>query len=467
MRPATIGLTAGLAAAVGVAAASRGPSLVPWPAGVRRAFPVITGAGAGLAVGLTTAAGAALAQSVTGNGLSNRSGGSGRAWPVRRLLVGGSVAAVAVLGSRITAARLLRRMQEQARGLDPGFADGPTDPLVSGSPDSLVPLLALGREGARFVGSTVCADRIADVTGQPARTSPIRIFVGVDAAPTVPDRVDLAMAELRRTGAFDRGHLLIQAPAGTGYTNATGVDVLELLTGGDCATVAVGYGLLPSFLSLGKVQVAALTQRLLMEAVRKELDAGAGGPRVLLYGESLGAKVQQVAIPQGLRDLDRFGVTSALWVGTPGSAEADAFAERCTGASITVDRPEQVPDPLPRPRPRVWFLAHDGDPVVRFRPELARRRPDWLPTDGSRGRNVPAGMRFLPGITWAQALVDTVFATDVKPGDFRSAGHDYRADLGALVRFAYDLPADDGMAARLETQLRELELARARRIDGG
>jgi len=391
--------------------------------------------------------------------------GDGRA--VGGLAATAAVAGVigtAAIGGRFGIRHMLARMEAASRGLDPGFAQGPSDPLVSGSPESAVPVQALGREGARLVGTTVGAATIETVTGMSARRSPIRVFVGVDAAATVPERVDLAMTELRRTGAFDRGYLLIQAPAGTGYANATPVDVLELLSSGDCATVAVAYGLLPSFLSLGKVPVASLTQRLLIEAIAAELADRDTRPRVLLYGESLGAKVQQAAIPGGLADLDRFGIQAALWVGTPGSVEADVFASRCRTSSITVDRPDQVPDPLPVPRPRVWFLAHDGDPVVRFRPELLRTRPDWLPIDGSRGRNIPAGMTWKPVITWAQALVDTVFATDVKPGDFRSIGHDYRADLGALVRHAFDLPADGPTALRLEEQLRALEVSRAARI---
>jgi uncharacterized membrane protein len=272
------------------------------------------------------------------------------------------------------------------------------------------------------------------------------------------------MAELRRTGAFDRANLLIQAPAGTGYANPTPVDVLEVLTRGDAAAVAVGYGLLPSFLSLGKVTLAGRTQKLLLDAIAAELAGRASRPRLLLYGESLGAKVQQAAIPEGLVDLDRYGIGAALWVGTPGGQMSDTFHALCAGHSYTIDRPEQIPSPMPSPRPRVWFLEHDGDPVVRFRPELIANRPAWLPRDGSRGRNIPEAMTWKPGITWAQAFVDTMFATNVKPGDFKSEGHDYRADLGAAVTAAFDLQADAATAARLETYLRRKEVERAARI---
>ena len=102
--------------------------------------------------------------------------------------------------------------------------------------------------------------------------------------------------------------------------------------------------------------------------------------------------------------------------------------------------------------------------MVRFRPELLANRPAWLPLDGRRGRNIPDSMTWRPGITYCQALVDTLFATNVKPGDFQSLGHDYRADLGAVATAAYDLAADAATAARLETQLRTMEKAKAELI---
>lgn len=61
-------------------------------------------------------------------------------------------------------------------------------------------------------------------------------------------------------------------------------------------------------------------------------------------------------------------------------------------------------------------------------------------------------------------LVDTLFATNVKPGDFQSLGHDYRADLGAVTAAAYDLTADVAIASRLETHLRALEKTKAELI---
>lgn len=457
MKPALLGLGAGAAAAAGLAAASRGPSLVTWPANVRTAFPLVIGGLTGLAVGLKVGVASSLLRSAAGRG-------PGPVTTVTPVLVGAGVVAATAVAGKIAADRLLGKLTEQGRGLDPGFSTPPLDPVVSAGPGSAVSLAELGREGARFVGTVSTPDGIRQVTGQEPVASPVRVFVGVDSAGTPEQRVELAMAELRRTGAFERANLLIQAPAGTGYANPTPVDVLEVLTRGDSAAVAVGYGLLPSFLSLGAVGVASHTQKLLLDAVRTELQGREQRPRILLYGESLGAKVQQAAIPAGPADLDRYGVAGALWVGTPGGLVADEFHDRCSAESITIDRPEQIPTSMPEPRPRVWFLEHDGDPVVRFRPEVFRQRPAWLPVDGSRGRNIPAGMTWKAGITWATAFVDTMFATNVKPGDFKSEGHDYRADLGAAVTAAYGLPSDAEVSARLEAYLREREIDRASRI---
>ena len=355
------------------------------------------------------------------------------------------------------------RLEGGGRAIEAGFASPPVLETVSGGPGSLVDFATVGREGARFLGSSVPSAVVEQVMGSPLAMPGVRVFVGYDSAGTPEERVALALAELRRTGAYDRSTLLIGAPAGSGYANPTPVDILEILLHGDTAAVAVGYGLLPSFLSLDRVELASRTQSLLLEGIAADLDGRAHRPRVLLYGESLGARVQQAAIPEGSRDLDRLGVSAALWVGTPGGPESVAFHAATAGESITIDRPEQIPDVLPDPRPRVWFLEHDGDPVVRFEPTVAYRRPPWLAAR-PRGRNVPEGMMWTPGITWAQVMVDTLFATHITPGNFDSRGHDYRADLGGVVPAAYDLSVDPGTAERLERALRQLEVERARRV---
>lgn len=451
MRPSVLGLGLGTTVGGVVGAKARGATLVPWPTKVRDSFPSALG-------GLTG--------TLSGVGVDLLIAAARRPQRIPAALVAtAGIFAVAGVAGKYAAGNVFAGLADKSRALDPGFADVPADPLVTGSAASAVPHQTLGREGARFVGTVTSAEDVEFVTGNARVIEPVRVFIGVDSAPTVAERVQLAMEELHRTGAFDRANLLIQAPAGSGYANSTPVDVLEILTHGDAASVAIGYGLLPSFLSLGKVAIASQTQRELLDAIVAELRDRPTKPRLLLYGESLGAKVQEAAVPAGLLDLDAYGIAQALWVGTPGGKVADEFHARCADSSVTVDNPSQIPTDLTN-RPRVWFLEHDGDPVVRFRPELLNECPFWLTPNKPRGRNIPEEMTWKPVVTWAQVLVDVLYATDVKPGDFKSLGHDYRADLGAVVTAAYALDASPEVADRLETRLRELEVARAARIDG-
>ncbi len=440
-----------------------GPSLMPWPARMRRAFPwALTGLGAtALALPVLPVAAAV---SVTRSAQADVSA-SVRA---QRASVALALVAGGVIAGRVLSRRSANRMRDIRRRIDPGLREAPDNPHVSSGPGSLITSAELGREGARFVGTGTTGEDVAYVTGQKRICAPIRVFVGVDAADTIEQRVGLAIAELRRTGAFERTCVVVQSPAGTGYANPTAVNAVELLTRGDCASVVVGYGLMPSFLSLSSIDIARRTQEALLAAIAAECAVRDRSPRLLLYGESLGARVQQAALPNGIADMDRLGIDTAVWVGTPGGRDYDAAHLAFSPVAITIDNPSQIPARLSRfagKHPRVWFLEHDADPVVRFRPELVRRRPDWLPSVGQRGRGIPAKMRWLPVITWAQVLVDTMYATDVTPGEFRSAGHDYRADLGVVITRAYGLETYSG-AERLEEGLRAIEIRRAARIEG-
>ena len=432
---------AGVATGAATAILARGESLVHWPDRVRMFFPAVVGALAGSStVALTFAPRVRprhMPVLLTGLALV---GGAG--WFVSR--------------------KKLQELELDGADLDATLLEAPTSPLVSGGPNSKVDYTLLSREGARFVHSVTTST--APAVSVPRTLEPIRIFVSVLHESSIADRVALAINELHRTGAFDRKYLLVQSPAGSGYANSTPVDVLEFLSGGDCATVVVSYGLLPSFLSLNKVAFAGDTQRALFEALGAAFEVrerkGKSVPELFVYGESLGAKVQQYALPLGLVDMDRFHVSRALWVGTPGGSVADAFHGLCSSHSVTIDRPEQIPTDADA---RVWFLEHDGDPVVRFRPELTWSQPPWLEQQ-PRGRNIPESMSWKPGLTWATVLVDTIFATNVKPGDFQSWGHDYRADLGDVAARAFGFRPAPEVMNQLQAALRECEVARAQRV---
>ncbi len=432
---------AGLAAGVATALLARGESLVHWPDRVRMLFPGVVGAVAG-----SSTVAVALAPKV-------------RPRHVPALFTG-----LVVVGGAgwFIARKKLQEIKQDGAELDTTLSEPPTSPLVSGGPTSEVDYSLLSREGARFVHSvTTWSDSAVSV---PRVMEPIRVFVSVLHALSIADRVALTVRELNRTGAFDRQYLLVQSPAGSGYANSTPVDVLEFLSGGDCATVVVSYGLLPSFLSLNKVALAGDTQRALLESLGAEIAKrerqGKPVPQLFVYGESLGAKVQQYALPLGPVDMDRFHISRALWVGTPGGTTADGFHQLCSGDSITIDRPEQIPT---NADVRVWFLEHDGDPVVRFRPNLTWSAPPWL-EQRPRGRNIPETMSWKPGVTWATVLVDTIFATNVKPGDFQSWGHDYRADLGEVAARAFGFYPAPEVMTQLQATLRGCEVARAQRV---
>ena len=195
---------------------------------------------------------------------------------------------------------------------------------------------------------------------------------------------------------------------------------------------------------------------------------GSGRPRLLLYGESLGAKVQQAAVLQASRISIVSVSTQRCGSAHPGASTTTMFIERSTPSrSRWIDPSRSMQVLRANPTPRVWFLEHDGDPVVRFRSDLAHTRPTWL--SPAQGRGVPPDMQWRIGVTWAQVLVDTLYATDISPGDFRSHGHDYRADLGAVVTEAFGLAptdAQDGWVDRREIRLRELEVRRAEQVRG-
>ena len=108
--------------------------------------------------------------------------------------------------------------------LDADEADRWTGPTVSGGPESKVPWATLGREGRRHAIALVRPQTVPDrpkgapdlsvetVMGEPARATPIQVYVGLDSAPDARERVDLALAEMERTGAFDRSLIMLVSP---------------------------------------------------------------------------------------------------------------------------------------------------------------------------------------------------------------------------------------------------------------
>jgi uncharacterized membrane protein len=208
--------------------------------------------------------------------------------------------------------RAMQRIESGTAAVDPileGADHRWAMPSCSGSEQSLVPWDTLGREGRRHTIAVVrpqtMADRpagtpdlsIAAVMKRPAVADPVQVYVGLDSAPTMPERVDLALAEMDRTGAWDRSLLMLISPTGTGYVNYCATAAVEYLTLGDVATVTMQYSKRPSPLSLGKVAAAREQNRLLwLQIAQRVRDMPPERrPRVVIFGESLGAHTSQDA----------------------------------------------------------------------------------------------------------------------------------------------------------------------------
>ena len=361
--------------------------------------------------------------------------------------------------------------------IEPAYAQPPHSELLSGGTESLSPFAELGQQGRRYVSDVVTPEMIEEVVGEPAVAHPIRAYVGFNSAPLYSTgRAELAMAELERTGAFEREYLLLISPTGTGWVDQTVVEAAEFLARGDIATCAIQYGRFPSFLCVQKVGLGRIQFRLLLWSIKQRLHERPPEqrPTVLVFGESLGAWTSSdVVMGQGIYGFDHYGIDRALWFGLPALAKwsrngmATGSSELVPDGTVAVfDRHEQLAelDDEARDRLRAVILSHDNDPIGAMRPELAIRRPDWL--RGERGRNVPDDMDWIPLVTLWQVAVDAANAMVTVPGEFRSFGHDYRGDTARFVRDAFHFPATDEEATqRIDDTLVRLDLERKERMN--
>jgi len=396
-------------------------------------------------------------------------------------------------GASVLWTRAMRRVESGASTVDAALVDLHNHAwlldTVSGSPDSGVSWELLGREGRRHVVTAVhprpLEDRppgvpdmsIPTVTGRPAVADPVEVYVSLDAAATARDRVELALAEMDRTKAWERSLLVLVSPTGSGYVNYCAAAAVQYLTGGDVAMVTLQYSKRPSPLSLGKIAEAREQNRLLWSRIDERLQElpPERRPRVVLFGESLGAHVSQdVFLHWGTLGLRALGIDRALWVGTPYSS---GWMQEVTGG----DRPDTDRDvvavvndygqlealpPERRQRLRYVLLSHDNDGVTKFGADLLVRSPRWLreprpaveevPPYSPRG--VPAAMRWRPVMTFFQLVVDMKNAQT--PGAYVASRHDYRPELARFVNEVYGLGADDDLVHRVEAALEQREQAR-------
>ncbi|MFC6489600.1 alpha/beta hydrolase [Nitratireductor sp. GCM10026969] len=310
----------------------------------------------------------------------------------------------------------------------------PADLLKTGSAASLVAWEDLGRAGREFVASGPSAGELEAFRGEPAM-EPIRVYVGLNAAETPEARAGIALAELERTGAFERSVLVIVTPTGTGWVDPAAMDTLEYLHGGNVASVAVQYSYLTSWLSLlVEPDYGTQTARALFSAVYghwRELPEDER-PRLYLHGLSLGSLGSEASTEffEVLGD----PYHGALWSGPP-------FANRMW-QYVTSRREPSTPEWLPRFRDgsfvrftnqtnaleipgahwgplRIVYLQYASDPVTFFDYHALYRQPDWMKRP--RGPDVSPELRWYPVVTFLQLALDMALAITAPMGH----GHVY------------------------------------------
>ena len=342
-----------------------------------------------------------------------------------------------------------RRKAEQlnmrtARGIYQPFV-----PERSASPASSVTWESVGGQGRVFLGRGPSRLDIAQVCGGVAM-EPIRVYSGMPTGGAgIEQAAATVVAELHRTGAFDRAVILIAASTGSGWVDEWQVQPLEFLTRGNCATASLQYSYVPSALNwLTGLEPAQEASAALFAAVRAELDLmdEADRPALFVCGESLGAFASQSVFESFEDVLAR--VDGALWVGTPAFTPMHAAltAARHKGSPEVapvvnngrrvrfVNEPSDLRTDLygrelgPWGFPRVVYAQHPSDPVVWWTNKLIWTQPDWLRERA--GRDVSLNVEFTRFATYIQVLADLPVAGTAPGGH----GHTYHEELIPLWR---------------------------------
>ena len=342
-----------------------------------------------------------------------------------------------------------------ARGIFKPFV-----PERSASPASPVTWESVGGQGRVFLGRGPSRLDIAQVCGGEAM-EPIRVYSGMPTGGAgIEQAAATVVAELRRTGAFDRAVILIAASTGSGWVDEWQVQPLEFLTRGNCATASLQYSYVPSALNwLTGLEPAQEASAALFRAVRAELDTmdEADRPALFVCGESLGAFASQSVFSSVEEALSQ--VDGALWVGTPAFTpmHAELTSARHKGSPEVapvvyngrrvrfVNEPSDLRTDLygrelgPWGFPRFVYAQHASDPVVWWNRKLLWTQPDWLRERA--GRDVSPFVEFTRFVTFIQVLADLPVAGTAPGGH----GHTYNEELIPLWRaiLGFDLLFDE------------------------
>ncbi len=365
-----------------------------------------------------------------------------------RWTVAAIVAASALIVSTFVAQRFANWADTNFGTFDGTTADGvepPTSPTASGSPASLVAWDTLGHEGRNFVAGAPTIADLESFDPQVTALEPIRVYVGLESADSVEGRVDLAIAELERTGAFEREVLVAVTQTGTGWVDPDAARTIEYMYGGDTAIVSVQYSFLPSWIAF-----------LLDTTSPKELgtalfdgihEAWAALPEddrpvLLAFGQSLGSMGGEAAFAEPGLSASIDAITSqydgALFTGPTrdNAIYGTIVDERDPGSPSW--KPTVAAEPNVRvanriadidatdaswESPRVLWVHHPSDAIGTWRLANLWSPPGWA--DDPAPYDLPPAATWVPFVTFVQESFDLMAGFSATPG----FGHDYRTDF--------------------------------------
>lgn len=312
----------------------------------------------------------------------------------------------------------------------------PFDPMITGSTASLISWDHLGKWGRDYISRTPSREEISTFSGAGAM-DPIRVYVGLRAAPTPQERALLALEELKRVGGFQRSALVVMVPVGTGWMDPGGQDSLEFILGGDVATVAVQYSYLKGALSvLTDTEVGEEQSRQLFSVIYNHWTKlpKDNRPKLYVHGLSQGAQISQSTIP--FFDLLADPISGALWTGSPFFSPvwqhvrdsrlpgSPAWLPKYGNGSLIRSINQRIaPETYDAPWGpiRIVFLNYGSDPIVAFTYATAYRKPDWM--QAPRAFDVSPELRWVPIVTMLQIALDTAFSLSIP-----RHGHNYVAE---------------------------------------
>lgn len=308
------------------------------------------------------------------------------------------------------------------------------NPAYSGSDESLITWDSLGLQGRKFIGKVVTKEALRNFSNETPGQS-VRIYSGLESADSAKARADLAVADLKRAGGFDKDVLVVVTTTGTGWVDEAGVDPIEYMYNGDSAIVAMQYSYLPSWISFlvdkNKAKEAGIE---LYNAIHDEWVKmpESDRPQLVSFGESLGSFGSEAAFPTkaALRGTSQ----GALWVGPPYSNAiwGQLTPGRDKGSPMILPvidkgktfrfaaKPEDFSKPTGQwTNPKAVYLQNASDPIVWWNPSIIYSKPDWY--NETRGSDVNVATRWFPFVTFLQISADMAFSTGVPDGH----GHRY------------------------------------------